>query len=304
MSYFSRRHDPVPDTYRYSIREQVRSRLLHTIRLCLDAQGSNNISISTVFEEMRDKLLQRYGDFRRPAHEAARVSNDPVVEHFFRCTDEEVMDFLEMCFETRWNFGRQQMVEALNRVLDEENTGFELSPYSETVSDGATLFGRYSRTAKTVHPHLPKAIRKDEQILHAESVKPCFDALSDPRFATANSELLNAFEEHRRGKHGNAVTDAGSALESVLKIICAHKGWPYDKNRDTCATLLDICRKNGLFPPFYKQVLEGCATIRNKIGDAHGQGPTPEFPATKALAGHMLYSVCNNINLLVSLAAL
>jgi hypothetical protein len=65
-----------------------------------------------------------------------------------------------------------------------------------------------------------------------------------------------------------------------------------------------VCRANGLFHPFYKTVLVGTAIIRNKIGDAHGKGPKPEFTATKELADHMLYTVCNNINLLISLAGL
>ncbi len=302
MNWFSRRNSPVPDAYSYQIPHQVRNRLFHTMRLCLTSREFNNYGIEDVFYEMQDKLLQRYGGVRRSAYEAARVSNDPVLEHFFQCTDEELMDFIQMCFETRWNFGRQPMVQAINRVLQEENIGYELTDYSETITEGGSLFGRSSPGMKTIHPHLPKVLRKDEKILHAETVKPCLDVLSDPRFATANGELLSAFEEYRRGKYGDAVTDAGAAFESVLKIICTIKGWSYDKEKDTCSKLLDICRDHGLFHGFYKPILEGTATVRNKTGDAHGKGPVADYPATKAIADHMLYMVCNNINLVVSLA--
>lgn len=304
MSLFSRRKKAVQDTYGYRIPEHVRSRLLHTIRLSLESHRGGNLSIGRVLDEMRDKILQRYGGFRCSAYEAARMNDDPVVEHFFRCSDEEVMDFLQMCFETQWHCGGQATVEAINRVLDEENIGYELTPYSETYTDGAMMFGRFNPTAKTVHAHLPKVLRKDEKLLHAEAVKPCLEALSDPRFSTANDELLSAFDEHRQGNYGDAVTDAGSAFESVLKTICTHKGWLYDKDKDTCSKLLDVCRANGLFHPFYKPILDGTGTIRNKIGDAHGKGPAPEYQATKELADHMLYTVCNNINLLISLAKL
>jgi hypothetical protein len=302
MSLFSRRNAPARDTYRYEIPEQVRNRLLHTIRLCLEEKNSGNLSIRDVFAEMHDKILQRYGGFRGSSYEAARISDDPVVEHFFRCRDEELMDFLQMCFETRWNCGGQDTVTAINRVLDEENIGYELTPYSETYSQGGTLFGRFRPSIQTVHAILPKVLRKDEKVLHAETVKPCLDALADTRFATANGELLNAFEEYRQGKYGDAITDAGAAFESVLKIICSIKGWKYDKEKDTCSKLLEICREEGLFHPFYKPILEGTATIRNKVGDAHGKGPKPEYPATKILADHMLYNVCNNINLVIALA--
>jgi len=304
MSLFSHRNDAVQDAYRYAIPERVRQRLLHTIRLRLESHSGSNLSIGGVFDEMHDKILQRYGGFRSSVYDAARMSENPVVEHFFRCRDEEVMDFLQMCFETQWHCGGQSTVEAINRVLEEEGIGYELTPYSETYTQGASLFGVFSATAKTIHAKLPRVLRKDEKVLHAETVKPCLYALSDPRFATANAELMCAFDEYRQGKYGDAVTDAGAAFESVLKIICMHKGWAYDKDRDTCSRLLDICRANELFHPFYKPILEGTATIRNKIGDAHGKGPNPEYPATKELADHMLYTVCNNVNLLIALARL
>lgn len=83
MSLFSRRYSPRADTYRYDIPESVRNRLFHTIRGCLESCGPN-LSIGAVLDEMRDKILQRLGGFRQSSYEAARISNDPVEEHFFR----------------------------------------------------------------------------------------------------------------------------------------------------------------------------------------------------------------------------
>lgn len=304
MNWFAQRKTSPPDIYSYVIPHLLRNRLLHTMRLCLESQEFNNYGIAEVFVEMQDKLLQRYGGLRQPVYVAARVTEHPVVEHFFQCTDEEAMEFIRMCFETRWNFGRQKMVEAINHVLQEENIGYELTDYTETVTEGATLFGRFSPSAKTIHPTLPKIIRKDDKLLHADTVKPCLEALSDPRFSTASDELLNAFDEYRQGKYSDAVTDAGAAFESVLKIICTIKGWAYDKEKDTCSKLLDICREKGLFHGFYRPILEGVATVRNKTGDAHGKGPKAEYQPTKEIADHMMYMVCNNINLLTALAKL
>lgn len=304
MSLFSRRHQPAQDAFRYDFQHEVRSRILHTVSAQLESEEFNNYGFNDVIDEVGNKLKQRYGGLRRSGYEAARISNDPVIEHFFQCSDEEVMDFLQLCFETRWNFGRQPMVDALNRVLQEENIGYELTPYSEIETEGATLFGRFIQRGKTIRPVLPKVVRKDEKLLHAEVVKPCLDALSNPLFESASAELLNAFDEYRQGKYADAITDAGASFESVLKVICSAKKWAYDKERDTCSKLLDICRENSLFHPFYKPILEGSATIRNKLGDAHGKGPTPEYIATKELADHMLYTVCNNINLVIGLANL
>jgi hypothetical protein len=63
-------------------------------------------------------------------------------------------------------------------------------------------------------------------------------------------ELTNAFEEVRRGADADAITSAGSAFESVLKAICALNCWQHDPDKDRCSRLLDVCRENGLFPPF------------------------------------------------------
>jgi hypothetical protein len=134
----------------------------------------------------------------------------------------------------------------------------------------------------------PTIVKKNEKLLHCQAVQPCLHVLSNTRFATANTELLNAFEEYRKGKYADAITDAGAAVESVLKIICTQKRWSYDRDKDTCSKLLDICRTHALFHPFYKPILEVTATIRNRIGDAHGKGPKPEYRATKELADHML----------------
>lgn len=122
--------------------------------------------------------------------------------------------------------------------------------------------------------------------MHAEVIEPCLHVLSDSRFSTANIELMKAFEEYRKGAFAESITDAGASIESVLKTICSEKKWDYDKERDTCSKLLEICRAQGLFYPFYMPILEVTATIRNKFGDAHEKGPAPEFAATKELADH------------------
>ncbi len=295
---FSRRNDPIPDQYCYEIPERVRSWLLHTLKTCIEAHG--RCSFRTVLDAVEKSLLLKVGVLREASQrQFSNLNEPPIIEHFFCCPDEEVLDFLQLCFETRGNCGGQSAVDAVNKVLEEETIGYELTNIQEVSAGEGSPYGG---GGYYIVP--PSVIKKDEKVLHAQTVRPCLHALSDSRFATANRELLNAFDEYRQGKYGDAVTDAGAAFESVLKIICTHKNWPYDKDKDTCSKLLDICRENKLFYPFYKQILEGTATIRNKIGDAHGKGPTPEYPPTKELADHMLYNVCNNINLVIGLAKL
>jgi hypothetical protein len=300
MGLFSRRHIRTSETHRYDFPQEIRNRILHTIRISIEADGNQNLSVAEVLFEMRDKILQRYGAFRSSMYEAARVSNDPAIEHFFKCTDEEVVDFVQMCFETRWNCGGQKTVDAVNAVLDDAGIGYQLTPIRKEPCE-SHFFGR-KRDAYRIIP--PTVVRRDEERMHTEVVQPCLAVLSDSRFGIANNELLNALGEYRKGKYGDAVTDAGAAVESVLKTIRTEKGWSYDKEKDACSKLLDVCRENGLFHQFHKPILERTATIRNKIGDAHGKGPASEYVATKELADHMIYTCCANISLLIKLAGL
>ena len=304
MPLFSRRNEQHPDTYFYHLPQEVRSRLMHTLQHCIEGDDAlmAQVSFLDVMYEVQLMLERQYGGLRQSGFEAARVSKIPAIEHFFKCDPEEAMDFLQLCFETKWGCGKQRTVTAINQVLAESNIGYELTDYEETFTQGAEFMGEFRPNVQEIHVKKPTVVRKDEKTLHAETVKPCLAALASPEYETAGRELQNAFDEYRKGCYADAITDAGSAFESVLKIICTQKGWSYDPQRDTCSKLLDICRDNELFPGFYKPILEGTATIRNKLGDAHGKGPQSIYAVTKELADHMLYTVCNNINLLVALA--
>jgi len=286
MSLFSWRNRAVPDTYSYEIPEKARVRILHTLRDSVsDCRG--------VFDEVEKALYRLNG---KVYQNHRRFIDDPsmaMFDHFMLAPAEEAMDFLQLCFETESHAGGQRVVDGINEILEQENTGYEL-----------TAFRKVEVASNSYRIIPPIVLKKDEKLLHSEVVRPCLYVLSDRRFNTASQELLKAFEEYREGEYGDAITDAGAAFETVLKTICTYKNWTFDKDKDTCSKLLEVCRANGLFHPFYKQILEGVATIRNKVGDAHGKGPKPEFVATKELADHMLYTVCTNTHLLITLAQL
>lgn len=301
MSLFSRRQSPPPDRYRYDFPDQVRSRFLHALQNRLKKHG---LDFGTVLDEVGLLIQEQYGGLRRPHFEAARVSNDPVIQHFLGSDHLQALDFVQLCFGTEGNCGGQEMVDVVNTMFDETGMGYELTPivYAQQKSAGRRSWG--SPLAPPQVEQAPRIIRRDEKLLHQEVVQPALQLLADPRFATANAEFLNGLDKLRAGEWADAITSCGAAIESVLKTICTLKGWPYDPHKDTCSKLLDICRDKGLFHPFYKPILEGTATIRNKVGDAHGRGPNPEYSATKELADHMVHTCCANAVLLVSLAKL
>lgn len=308
---YSRRTMPQPETYRYDVPMQIRRRILHTLA-ALAKDWPNPFDLEEVMTQVETQVLERYGEFYRPLSNAACVHNDRLLNHFLCCSNEMALDFIEMCFRTRSGCGRQDGVEAINAIFQDEAIGYELTAWREIdTGEPASLFGRVFAngknvfsSGKTIRIEHPQIIKKDEQYTHKEIIQPCLAALCHPKLATANSEMLVSLEGYRAGRYAAALTSCGSAFESVLKTICQHHGWAFSPDKDTCSKLVGICRDNGLFPPFYVPIFEATGTIRNKLGDAHGRGPSPAYSVGKEHVDHMLQLTAANIILLVRLAKL
>jgi hypothetical protein len=179
-----------------------------------------------VLYEVGQKMLAKRGDFYC---RATQYNDNPVIEYFVSGSDEQALDFIELCFQTSVfgvdnDFSRGAVAE-LNRIFEEEGIGYELTPPS-TVDDGpGILFGRTSPGLRVAHIEYPKVIMKDECTVHEKAVKLALETLRDPRLATANSELLDAFAKVRSSNYSDAITSCCAAFESVLKTICEFKGW-------------------------------------------------------------------------------
>lgn len=290
MGRFSQRHKHPVYVYRYDIDHDTRHRLLQCLRM--------NLNYQRMLDEMHDKIMLECGGFEASGYRINRTVSNTVEEHFFSCNDEEAIDFLVWCFETcgGMHSNGEKAVDTINRIFAEDGIGYELTPYELKINK---TWLKPRKSGLDISQELPKAIRKDEATLHAEVLQPCLAVLSDERFATANKHLLDAFEELRHAKYDDAIADAGAAFESVLKVLCTEKNWHYAKDKDTLSRLLDVCRDRGLFPGFYRPILEGVGTVRNKLG-AHGGEPTPTVLPTKEMTDHMIYMVCNNIKFVIA----
>ena len=146
----------------------------------------------------------------------------------------------------------------------------------------------------------PRIIRIDDELIHAEVVKPALRLLEDKHFAGAREEFLMAHEYYRKNNSKDALTNCLKALESVMKAICDKRGWSYDKNA-TAKSLIKVCFDNGLIPSFWDQhysslrsLLESSVpTGRNKLG-AHGQGTKP-VSVPNHLVAYMLHMTASAI---------
>lgn len=296
MTFYSKRNAPPPTELRYDVPDLVRNRIVAVLEHHVGGGRAANMFMN----KLEGLLTRTYGGLARPGYEAVRQSDIPVIQHFFSCTDEQALDFIEACFRLNMSGGGQVAVDEINAVLREEGIGYALTKYL-----GPGLTSNEIRIGQPIPAdQLPRVIRVDSQAIHSEVVTPALGLLSNPIFGVANTEMLKAHRDHRAGQDEDAITACCSAFESVLKTICDQKGWAFNADRDTCATLVDICFKNDLFPSFYVELFKRVGTIRNKLGDAHGRGPNPLNNVEAAHPEHMLHMTSAHIILLCKLAGL
>jgi hypothetical protein len=295
--FYSRRKSPPPEVLRYDIPPDIRSRILFVLR---DHAYEPHGGFNKLLEGVGNSLYKQYGGLCEPMNAAARRSDHPVIEHFFSCNDKYALDFIEAYFQQPVYNGGQKGVDEINEIFHESGIGYELTPFVEHPSE-TPFFGRLR---KRIEYEFPKVIRRSDQLVHQEIIEPTLNLLSDSRLRVANSEMLKAYSALRHGDLEDAITLAGSAFESLLKTICDIKGWSYDPNRDTCSKLIHICRDQGLFPPFYAPILEAVGTIRNKLSDAHGRGPKPQYQVSREYAEHMVQMTSSHMLLVAKLAGL
>ena len=303
---FSQRNLHQPSRLRYDLPNEVRRRLFATLQ---QAGGEYDPEFETnvLLNQLGRKLVKQYGGLCAPGYEAARQSHDPIIEHFLSCDDGRALDYIEFWFQCpAYSRTGKRAVEAVNEVLRECGIGFELSPWVNKETPQAKSISDMIWMA-SVQPEVvsyPEFIKKDSQFTHASIVQPCLDVLTNPVFAVANQEMLDAFAKYRHGDFDGAITSCGAAFESVLKTIGDKKKWKYDHDKDTCAKLVDACYQNNLFPSFYVEVFKQVGTVRNKLGDAHGRGPAPAYTVGQEHVEHLIQLVAAHIVLLDKLASI
>jgi hypothetical protein len=304
---FSKRSTPPSARYRYDVPQRARQRILVSLRQ-RSGHGVDYIDLDTLLVELGDLIAAADGGLFRSDYEAAQVSDHPVINHFALCDDRMALEWIEIVFQCFHYSGGDEWRQTVNEIFQQEGMGYELTPYAETVvkgPDGPADVPRHrwgKGFGEWIEHQYPQIIKKDDEYTHVEIVQPCLNLLSDPKFKTANEEMLKAHKEYREGNYDDAITDCGAAFETVMKTICEAKGWTYDTGKATCKDLVDVCRDNGLFPGFYAPLFIDAGTIRNKLGDAHGKGPTPPFTVTKEHFEHMVQITSANILLFARLA--
>jgi hypothetical protein len=211
-----------------------------------------------------------------------KLSNDPRARNAWEdglsfartCEPAEFFDFLEAIFkaECTWRvvFERNQLVDAINVILRSDNAPYQLTP---AVTREERSSGSYDRGTSIVTVALPKVVRVDDEAVHTEAVLPALSVLTDPAYAGANDEFRKALADYRQGDFEDCLVKAGSAFESVLKVVCQKNGIAFDPDKDTAGPLLGKVLSNStLDAGTFKEPLIAISRMRNRLSAAHGGG--------------------------------
>jgi hypothetical protein len=262
------------------------------------------------WEEIHRFLQLRHGrgQLSDSRHGASSRAEDAIT-FLSSCNGTEFLDFLEYIFRVECFFHvalpDAQIVTELNELLRVDNLPYHVTDFVKEqmreVVQGPPPFGGRERTViKTLA--FPMVISRDSEVVHAHVIEPVLKFLQAPAFKSANTEYLEALEDHRKGDLGDCLTKCGSAFESVMKVICERKGWPY-KQTDTAGPLVKTILYHTSLDNYLEPVLMIVAALRNRLSKAHGAGvQTRNVP--RHLAAYALNSTAAAILLLVAEAGL
>ena len=221
------------------------------------------------------------------------------------CTSDEFLDFIELSFKAqhrpRTRNGSSEVIEAINEVFRQGSLPYHLTDYvivEEDAEEGPHLNSGPDkrRVAKIVA--CPRIIVVEEEVAYQEAVKPALAILGHHQFTVANTEFRDGLEHYRRKRHRDCLTSCGSALESVLKVICDRKGWNYN-DRAALGELLDLVIAQLGLEPVFAEKFKLLATVRNRSSSSHGGGGSPRV-VDHHLAQYMVTATAATIVFLIT----
>jgi len=281
-----------PDVFQYEfIPPAFRVQVIHIWGDTLGHSDPRYTSRSEqIYAQIHDKLCREYGCFQL-GNDSYQTTENKLRLFLGKCSTVEALDVIELSF--RW----------IANLLADPNERYALDSSITAEVAIAELNERFREHGVGYQFESGVVVRVDSQFLHSHSVKPALHLLASKHYAGANQEFLKAFGHYRKGDAKECLNECLKAFESTMKAICAKRKWAFNSS-DTAKTLIDVCVREGLFPPAilshitaFRSTLEsGIPTVRNKMS-AHGQGPAIiEVPLY--YASYMLHLTATTIQLL------
>ncbi|WP_213876165.1 hypothetical protein [Pseudomonas sp. dw_358] len=261
----------VPDVYQYEeIPDKLRNQIVHIWMETLGTPQQWGGGAAEAWPMICKILCREYGVFSLSggARQSSRKDSvGEVVNFFLQVKDvEQALDVIELTFK---------VIDSSTRRFDYMNVSNPSDKADEAILE---LNTRFKEHGVGFQYESQEIIRVDSQFLHSEVVKPALQLLADKAYAGAQDEFLKAHEHYRHGHGKESLNECLKAFESMMKIICAKRGWVLAGN-ETASSLIKICLEKELIPVFWqtqfnslKSLLEASVpTGRNKLA-GHGQG--------------------------------
>ena len=155
---------------------------------------------------------------------------------FYSCRDLNAIDVIEILFRYLSSFE--------NRVL------YNKAGWKKNIDNLInTLNHRFRQHALGYEFINGYIVRKDNQYIHSEAVKPALQLLHSALFANAEKEFFDACEHRLADRFTECIHLANSAFESVLKIICEQMNYPKpNSTKKSAGPYLQILRQNQFYP--------------------------------------------------------
>ena len=241
--------------------------------------------ISLFWSDIHSKLRYLHG---RPTLANTRTTSidADAINFLLNCCDNYFLDFVEMIFHSPllWEtpptlngqaIDPQELVESVNHLFEVDELPYYLTRFSFPEAKPTEVHGVIQPYLPSSGPPMieayPQVIRRESQTLHETAIEPALLLLTNPALTEANREFLEALGHYRKGEYADCLSKCGSSFESVMKVICDRKGWPY-KQTDTASTLLSTVLPKTSLEPFFKEPLTLVATMRNRLSRSHGAG--------------------------------
>lgn len=233
---------------------------------------------STFWKSILTKMNIEFGrNFRGVSY-----SSEKIHKAFIQLTDEESLYFLEMVLDEMDKqivFKYEEFVIRLNKIFLENSFGYE-------IVEG-------------------QLIRIDSKFIHQEVILNAIQLLYEVEFENASIEYMQAFTDYKNGNLKGAITNAGKAFESTMKIICEEMNYSY-KQSDNAKKLISTLMNKEFIPSYLQTHFSGLSntlesglpTVRNK--HSHGDGVI-EVEVTEKIVRYALNLCATNIVLLVEI---
>lgn len=267
-----------------TINQETRSRIIMILENSIKNKNTNTFYGDSTIRSFPDFLLQIRELFKFKLGKFRLIDNKPLNEledilNFIQnCRWQYFLDFLEYIFQTRCIKARDaefqnELVENINYILQQDNIKFQLTSYVEEWIE--------LKYEDHLHPYIngrgknviayPQIINKEDDFTYSEIVLPVLEVFKDTRFENANKEFLEALDHYKNKRYKECITSCCSSIESTIKVIFNIKSIKYNTN-STLAPLVEQLIEKTNFYEGLKNSLISPATIRNKLGSAHGKG--------------------------------